>query len=206
VPRLAAVTRQVRGLLDGGRMAPTSGGRGLRLAVGPSPVPIVLAALGPAAIGLCGRLADGWSPFLFPVSALKDGIRLLEDGAVGRALPQVCPAVPAAVSSDPAQARALASWWVEFYLSSMGPLYSSRLRQLGFADAVEEVVAATGRTPEILLDELTLWGDAAAARKAVERLYAAGADMPIVTLPPNRSVEELDHILDALAPAVAPRA
>jgi alkanesulfonate monooxygenase SsuD/methylene tetrahydromethanopterin reductase-like flavin-dependent oxidoreductase (luciferase family) len=46
VPRLAAVARQVRGLLDGGRVAPASGGRGLRLAVGPSPVPILLAALG----------------------------------------------------------------------------------------------------------------------------------------------------------------
>ena len=28
--------------------------------------------------------------------------------------------------------------------------------------------------------------------------------MPVITLPPNRSVEELDYILDALAPAVAP--
>jgi alkanesulfonate monooxygenase SsuD/methylene tetrahydromethanopterin reductase-like flavin-dependent oxidoreductase (luciferase family) len=67
-------------------------------------------------------------------------------------------------------------------------------------------VTATSRTPEILLDELTLWGDAAAARAALERLYAAGADMPIITLPPNRNVQDLDHILDALAPAVAPRA
>jgi hypothetical protein len=95
---------------------------------------------------------------------------------------------------------------VEFYLTGMGPLYATRLRQLGFAAEVDEVVAATGHTPEILLNELTLWGDAAAAREGVERCYAAGADMPIVTLPPNRSVEELDHMLDALAPAIAPRA
>ena len=27
--------------------------------------------------------------------------------------------------------------------------------------------------------------------------------MPVITLPPNRSVEELDYILDALAPATA---
>jgi alkanesulfonate monooxygenase SsuD/methylene tetrahydromethanopterin reductase-like flavin-dependent oxidoreductase (luciferase family) len=206
VPRLAAVARQVRGLLAGGRVAPASGGRGLRLAVGPSPVPILLAALGPAAIRLCGEVADSWGPFLFPVSALKDGVRLLENGAVGRAVPQVCPFVPAAVSPDPARARALASWWVKFYLTGMGPLYATRLRQLGFAAAVDEVVAATGHTPEVLLNELTLWGDAAAARDGVERYYAAGADMPIVTLPPNRSVEELDQILDALAPAIAPRA
>jgi hypothetical protein len=34
-----------------------------------------------------------------------------------------------------------------------------------------------------------------------DRCYEAGADMPVVTLPPNRSVEELDPILDALPPA-----
>jgi len=204
VPRLAAMAREVRALLDGERVSPGNGSRGLRLAVGPSPVPIMLAALGPAAIRVCGEVADSWSPFLFPISALKDGVRVLEQGAAGRVLPQVCPCVPAAVSPDPARSKALASWWVEFYLTSMGPLYATRLRQLGFAAAVDEVVAGTGHMPEILLDELTLWGDAAAAREGLERCHAAGADMPILTLPPYRSVEELDHILDALAPAVAP--
>ena len=205
VAKLSAVTRQVRTLLDGGRVMPAGGGRGLRLAVGPSPVPITLAALGPAAIRLTGEVADNWGPFLFPVSALHDGISLLAEGAAERALPQVCPCVPAAISPDPDQARALASWWVEFYLKGMGPLYPTRLRQLGFADTVDEVVAGKGPTPEILLDELTLWGDAAAARKGLDRCYAAGADMPVVTLPPNRSVEELDYVLDALAPRARSR-
>lgn len=206
VTRLAAMTRQVRALLDGERVAPASGARGLRLAIGPSPVPITLAALGPAAIRICGELADGWGPFLFPVSALKDGVQLLEEGATGRTLPQVCPCVPAAVSTNTAKARALAAWWVHFYLTSMGPLYPTRLRQLGFAAAVDEVLAANGGgIPDVLLNELTLWGDAAAARQGLERWYAAGAHMPIVTLPPNQSIDELDHILDALSPAAAVR-
>jgi alkanesulfonate monooxygenase SsuD/methylene tetrahydromethanopterin reductase-like flavin-dependent oxidoreductase (luciferase family) len=204
VARLAAVTRQVRALLDGGRVTQAGGGRGLRLALGPSPVPIMLAALGPAAIRLTGEVADGWSPFLLPISALPDGIGLLTGGANGRPLPQVCPCVPAAVSPDPALARSLASWWVEFYLTNMGPLYATRLRQLGFGAAVDEVVVAKGHPPEILLDELTLWGDPAAARAGLQRCYAAGADMPVVVLPPNRSIEELDDILDAVAPANAP--
>jgi alkanesulfonate monooxygenase SsuD/methylene tetrahydromethanopterin reductase-like flavin-dependent oxidoreductase (luciferase family) len=198
VQRLAETTRAVRARLAGERVSPGNGSRGLRLAVGPSPVPITLAALGPAAIRVCGQVADGWSPFLFPVSALKDGIRVLEDGAVGRALPQVGPSIPAAVLPDPDEARALASWWVEFYLTKMGPLYATRLRELGFAAAVDEVAA--GRMPEVLLDELTLWGDGAAARKRLDGWYAAGAELPVVTLPPNRSIDELDHILDALAP------
>src|SRR6195952_542200 len=56
VKRLEAVTRQVRALLDGGRVMPANGSRGLKLAVGPSPVPIMLAALGPAAIRLTGEV------------------------------------------------------------------------------------------------------------------------------------------------------
>jgi alkanesulfonate monooxygenase SsuD/methylene tetrahydromethanopterin reductase-like flavin-dependent oxidoreductase (luciferase family) len=203
VLRLAAMARQVRELLDGKRLSPSNGSRGLRLAVGPSPVPITLAALGPAAIRACGEVANGWAPFLFPVSALSDGIRVLEHGAAGRPVPQVCPCIPAAVSPDLDQARALASWWVAFYLTKMGPLYATRMRQLGFTAAVDEVVAGTAQIPEVLLDEVTLWGDAATARHGLKRLYAAGADMPILTLPPNRGVEQLDHILDALAPAHA---
>ena len=201
VQRLAAMTRHVRALLDGERVSPGDGSRGLRLAVGPYPVPIMLAALGPAAIRVCGEVADGWSPFLFPVSALPDGVRLLAQAAAGRTLPQVCPCVPAAVSPDPDRARALASWWVEFYLTKMGPLYATRLRQLGFGAAVDQVVTTPGRPPRVLLDELTLWGDAAAAREGLKRYSAASADMPVITLPPNRSVEELDYILDALAPS-----
>ena len=89
---------------------------------------------------------------------------------------------------------------MRFYLTNMGPLYAGRLRQLGLAEAVDRVLAAPEHVPQNLLDELTLCGDAAAARRGLERWHAAGADMPIVTLPPKQSIDDLDHILDALAP------
>ncbi len=203
VARLESVTRQVRALLDGGRVTPVNGSRGLRLALGPSPIPIMLAALGPSAIRAAGTLADSWGPFLLPVSALPDGIRLLRAAATGRALPTVCPVIPAAVSPDPERARALAAWWINFYLTQMGPLYATRLRQLGFVTAVDEVVAGTGHIPDLLREELTLCGDAAAARTGIDRWYAAGGQMPTLTLPPNRSIEELDYMLEALAPVAA---
>src|SRR3954467_6392023 len=73
VQRLAEVTRQVRRFLAGERLrAPAPGGSPpLRLAVRPvTAVPIQLAALGPQAVRVCGELADGWSPFLLPLSGL----------------------------------------------------------------------------------------------------------------------------------------
>jgi hypothetical protein len=111
-----------------------------------------------------------------------------------------------AVSPDPIAARAVASWWVAFYLTSMGPLYLRTMRRLGFGAAVDDVLAAnpTHRTTEVpssaevLLDELTVWGDATTARVSLDRWYAEGAQLPVLALPPNRPVEELDHILESL--------
>ena len=209
------MTRQVRRLLDGERIVSSipDGSRPLRLGVRPtSDIPIHIAALGPLAVRLAGELGDGWYPFLLPVSALTDSVKLLAEGAArsgsGRPLPQVCPGVPAAISPDPVQARALASWWISFYLTSMGPLYACTLRNLGLGDAVDAVLEAnqsqgSAKVPaaaQVLIDELTIWGDAATARAGLDRWYAAGAQMPVVVLPPNRGLDELEHMLDVLRP------
>jgi alkanesulfonate monooxygenase SsuD/methylene tetrahydromethanopterin reductase-like flavin-dependent oxidoreductase (luciferase family) len=215
VERLGAVTRQVRRLLAGQRLEPTveRSTRPLKLAVIPeTAIPLYLAALGPSAVQLAGELADGWCPFLLPLSGLDAGIRLLEQGrargAPERTLPTIVPCIPTAVSADPSQALEVASWWVAFYLVSMGPLYRKTLHRLGHGQAVEEVLAAnpTPRTFEVpesargLLDELTLWGDTEHARATLHRWYAAGAQLPCLTLPPGRSVEELDHMLESMHP------
>ena len=218
VERLGAVTRQVRRLLDGERMVPSvpGGSRPLRLGVrAAAKISILLAALGPQAVRLCGEVGDGWYPFLLPLSGLQDGVRLLDEGAArgrpvgsGRPRPQICPGVPTAVSPDPVQARAVASWWVAFYLTSMGPLYGRTLQSLGFGAAVDAVLAANPSpgttevpgTAQVLIDELTVSGDADAARAGLDRWYAAGAEMPVIVLPPNRSLDELEHTLDVLRP------
>lgn len=213
--RLAETTRQVRRLLDGERLLTTVPGRSkpLRLAVRPSSdIPVQLAALGPEAVRVAGELADAWYPFLLPVSGLGEGIRLLEAGVArgrpGRPLPQIRPGLPVALSPDPAVARQLAWWWVSFYLTSMGPLYAQTLRAHGLGEAVDAVLDAGAATADAglperavpLLDELTVWGDATAARQLLDRWYAAGADMPVVVLPPGRALDELDHVLEALRP------
>jgi alkanesulfonate monooxygenase SsuD/methylene tetrahydromethanopterin reductase-like flavin-dependent oxidoreductase (luciferase family) len=75
--------------------------------------------------------------------------------------------------------------------------------------AVDEILAAnptrgTANVPQsaqVLLDELTIWGYPDRARASLDRWYAAGADMPVIVLPPNRSPDELELALKALSPA-----
>jgi alkanesulfonate monooxygenase SsuD/methylene tetrahydromethanopterin reductase-like flavin-dependent oxidoreductase (luciferase family) len=185
--------------------------RPLRLAVAPRPdIPLYLAALGPDAVRVTGELADGWFPFLLPRSGLPDGIERLGAGAAaaGRPRPLVSPGVPVALAENPATAHAVACWWVATYLTGMGPVYPRTLRRLGFDAAVDAVLAAnpTPRTTEIpkparvLLDELTVWGDAEVGREHLSRWFEAGAELPAVVLPPGRPVAELEYTLEALAP------
>jgi alkanesulfonate monooxygenase SsuD/methylene tetrahydromethanopterin reductase-like flavin-dependent oxidoreductase (luciferase family) len=213
VQRLDAVTRQVRRLLAGQRLQPSveRDNRPMKLAVSPETnIPIYLAALGPRAIRVAGELADGWIPFLLPLSGLDASLRLLEEGTARaesrRTPPIIAPCLPAAVSTDPTKALEMASWWVSFYLVSMGPLYRQTLVRLGHGRAVEEVLAANPtprtfqvpRSARVLLDELTVWGDHEQARATLDRWYAAGAQMPTLTLPPGRSIAELDQILESM--------
>ncbi len=217
VARLAGMTRQVRRLVAGERIQQSRPGEvgPLKLAVLPrSEVQIDLAALGPRSTRMAGELADRWVPFLLPVSGAGTSIGLLEEGATaaGRHRPIIAPSVPLAVCADPAQSLEIASWWVAFYLTSMGPLYRGTLQRLGHGAAVEEVLAAnpTPRTSEIppgargLLDELTVWGDPDAGRAALERWYSVGSEQPTLILPPGRDVETLDFMLESMRPLMRP--
>lgn len=216
VERLGRIIRQARRLLAGERLEPAlpGGSRPLKLGVVPSAeVRINVAALGPQAVRLCGELADGWYPFLLPQAGLKDGRQMLEEGAARneprRPLPRICPGIPVAMAPDPVNARDVASWWVTFYLLSMGTFYGRALRSAGLGTAVDAVLEAnpTGRGAEVpaeaqvLLDELTIWGDESRGQAALDSWRAAGADMPVLVLPPGRTVKELEYALDVLRPS-----
>ena len=215
VPRMRRTLQQVRALLRGERipLAVTTGARALKLNVPAVPdLPIYLAALGDASVRLAGELADGWSPFIYPRRCLAQGVALLQEGAARgghpERVPVVSPSVPAVVSEDPARAREGASWFVAFYLVSMGTLYRQSLTRQGFGKAVEAVLAAnapkfTGAVPaeaEELLEELTVFGTPSEARRRLARWQEAGAALPVLLLRPNLSVEELEYTLDALRP------
>jgi alkanesulfonate monooxygenase SsuD/methylene tetrahydromethanopterin reductase-like flavin-dependent oxidoreductase (luciferase family) len=212
VDQVRKVVTQVRELLAGNRVPLSSDrGRPLRLGISAEPVPIYLAGIAPASIRLSGEMADGWMPFFVPVSRTDDVLRVLEEGRARRPHDgrcRFCPAVGTAVAADEATARERAAWWVGFYLTSMGPIYPRTLEWLGFAAEVKAVQAANpGRPPfivppeaEVLLDEMVVYGTPEAARDRLARWYDLGAELPVLSIPPNLTPGEIDDTLRAVAP------
>lgn len=211
VARVRRVVTQVRALLRGERipLAVAANARPLRLGQGPVPeVPIYMAALAPASVRLAGEMADGWLPFLFPRSRIQDGLRLLREGAA-RSDPdrsiRICPTIPTAVADNGGDARERAVWFLAFYLASMGELYRGTLARLGYGAEVEAVLSANPpRTPPVLprnaeglLDQLTIFGKADAARGRLAAWYAAGATMPVLLLAPDLTHAQIERTLRA---------
>jgi alkanesulfonate monooxygenase SsuD/methylene tetrahydromethanopterin reductase-like flavin-dependent oxidoreductase (luciferase family) len=208
--RVRETLTAVRALLAGDRLPnPAPGARPLRLGVAPdSPVPILLAALAPGSIKLAGELADGWTPFLWARSRVEDGVALLREGelrAEETTPTRVSPGVPVALGPDEASARRLAAWWLETYLTRMGPLYPSMLAErFGMTAAVSTIIDAADpkREPELpavaedLARDVTLFGTYDEAGAVIAEWSAAGADDLNLVLPPGRPEEQLREVLD----------
>src|SRR4051794_37729663 len=199
--RLRHTLTAVRALLAGERLPdPARGARPLRLGVLPEePIPLVLAALSEGSIRLAGELADVWAPFLWARSRLDDGRELLDAGearAAGAAPTRVAVGVPVALAPDHDRARELAGWWLNTYVTRMGPLYPQLLAdRFGMRRAVS-AVADAGRSglpaaAEELAREVTLLGTFDEAGEAIAGWFPARAGSVPILLPPGRSAPEL---------------
>lgn len=205
---------QTRALLRGERHEIERDARALRLGIEAVPrVPIYVAALAPRALRLAGELADGWLPFLVPPEQLPAFVERLDEGRARRstdldATIHVAPAIPTIVSSDETATRAVMSALVTTYLLAMGEFYGPFLERIGFADEVRTIREANERpgdgvippAGERLMREQTIFGSSDAARARLDEWYAAGADQPLLTLPPGIPEELLRETIESLAP------
>lgn len=219
--RLRRTVTQVRALLRGERVplvdVPTA--RALKLAGAPAPdVRIILAGLADGTIRIAGELADGWMPFLYPLSRMADGRAVMEEGRKSGAEPgrplAVYPSVPTSVAPDEQAARAGAAWFVAFYLVNMGTLYRQLMIRSGFGKEVDAVLAAnspkfTGTVPpeaDRLLEELIVFGTPESARQRLAAWGKAGGDTTLLLLRPQMTDEERAFTLAAFRPMLESRA
>jgi alkanesulfonate monooxygenase SsuD/methylene tetrahydromethanopterin reductase-like flavin-dependent oxidoreductase (luciferase family) len=200
--RLAAQMAELRAMLAG------PFGEGLSLRVD-EPVPLWISALGPKAVALAGRLADGvllnWCTPARVAEARAQIRRAAEDAGRNPDDVTIAVYIRSSVGVDPAAALAALKRAFGEYAS-----YASYARQfagMGMAQDAEAAAALfrAGRPddiPDELVGGICLIGDTDAARERVAAYREAGADLPVVyaAMLPDDPVGSLRATLRALAP------
>ena len=94
-----------------------------------------------------------------------------------------------------------------FYLGAMGPHYRNFVGSFGFAKEVAAIYAAwsakdrdaaRAAVTDEMLDEMTVSGTPAECREQLERLRAAGADLPILFFPGDCTNAMVELAIDTL--------
>jgi len=181
----------------------------------PEPAPAVdVSGMGPKAVELAGRFADGWHALMLTRDGMAERLADLRRGADlgGRDPDDVrvmrtlgCLALP-----DGERARDLARQHLAFYVGGMGTFYRESLARQGYEDVAHEVAqrwgsgereAATAAVTDELLDELAAVGTAEQTRERLEGWEAVdGVDAVSVSFPRGASHEEMVATMEALAP------
>jgi alkanesulfonate monooxygenase SsuD/methylene tetrahydromethanopterin reductase-like flavin-dependent oxidoreductase (luciferase family) len=161
------------------------------LGIEPRPqLPIYIAALSPAMLRLAGEIADGVLLWLCTPRYIEEvvlpAVRAGRERA-GLTLEgfDVVPAVPSAMTDEPAAAHAAMRGELIPYFGL--PFYRAMIERSGFAGEIGAYDAAAGDLAAMqaaisdeFLAELTAIGDAAQVRAGIERYRAAGASTPCV--------------------------
>jgi len=203
---------------------PDSAGRAIRSRAEVAPIPIYIAALGPANLALTGELADGWignSFFTDSASAFFDPIAA---GAAktGRTLDDVDRVVAVSLEltdDDPAAIEAAGRRHADGYAFTFGAMgtasknfYNDAFARQGFADDVEAVrqlwatgdrAGAAARVPIDIGLGTNLVGPPHVIRQRLVDYERAGVTTLRINLnrPFDRLVSELEILLDLAADA-----
>jgi coenzyme F420-dependent oxidoreductase len=193
---------------------------GFRLRQGaPDPVPKVDAAgMGPKAVELAGRFADGWHALLLTKDGLGERFDDLYRGAemagkdpedVRTTLSLTCCAL-----EEGERARELVRQHVAFYIGGMGTYYRDNLARQGHEEVARTVYdewnggdreAALAAIDDSLLDSIAVGGTPEETRDLLDEFAAIrGIDSLSISFPRGAEVGDVLDTMDALAPDSAP--
>lgn len=155
--------------------------------VGPepeSPVPVVLAALGPRMLQLAAARTTGAHPYFVPVSHTVFAREFMgPDG-------YLAPEQAVVLETDPDRARALARGHMERYL--LLDNYRNNLLRLGWTDSDLD-----GGGSDEVVDAVVAWGSAAAIGETIAAHHEAGADhvsIQVITESAGVPLPELEEL------------
>ncbi|WP_226008168.1 TIGR04024 family LLM class F420-dependent oxidoreductase [Natrinema salinisoli] len=179
----------------------------------PAP-PIDTAGLGPKAVELAGRFADGWHA----VNYTRDGIaerledlrRGVELGDRDRDDLRVTLSVSCCALEDGERARELVAQHIAFYIGGMGTFYRDNLARQGYDELAHDIHDAwqrgerdyaTDRVRAELRDQMGAAGTPDEARTQLERFEAIdGVDAIYVSFPRGAEPDEIHETMIAMAP------
>lgn len=190
--------------------------RGFRLRQEPpDPAPAIdVTGMGPKAVELAGRFADGWHALLFTRDGFADRLADLRRGAdLGGRDPgdvRTTFVLPCCALADGERARDLVRQHVAFYVGGMGTFYRDALARQGYEDVAETVYdawqagdreRAVGAVGDDLLDALAAAGTPEQVRERVAAFEALdGLDAVAVSFPRAAGRDAIDRTLRAVAP------
>jgi len=189
---------------------------GFRLRCDPpaDPPDVDVAAMGPKAVELCGRFADGWHATVFTPEGLEDRMEDFRRGAdLGdRDVDEltVTLSTGGCALEDGERARRLAREHQAFYIGAMGTYYRDSLARQGYEETANEIAAkyasgdkegAMAAISDDLLDELGASGTPERARKELEKFEAIdGLDSLALGFSRGAEFDEIMQTLEAFAP------
>jgi probable F420-dependent oxidoreductase len=176
--------------------------RDFRLALEPSPTPVMLGALGPKMFALAGEIGDG---VILVFNAAERTQRLLADAAAGArnagrdpAQLDVVAKLFVAVDEDSAELKAMLRRLLVGYATV--PAYNALLRRQGFVVEAEAMADAWARgerrealaaVSDELLHKLYVFGSAPECAARLEAYAAAGVRTPLIA--PTTAATDVDE-------------
>jgi len=189
---------------------------GFRLRCDPpeNPPKIDVTGMGPKAVELAGRFADGWHALFLTREGFGERMGDLRRGAdLGDRDPsevRTTWALTCCALDDGERARRLVRGHIAFYVGAMGTYYRESLARQGYADAAEAITdrwqageraEAMDAISDELLDDVAVGGTPDRARAILTEFGALeGVDALAVSFPREASGGEIEATIDALAP------
>jgi coenzyme F420-dependent oxidoreductase len=190
--------------------------RGFRLRQdAPDPAPeIDVTGMGPKAVELAGRFADGWHALMLTREGFAERLADLRTGAeLGDRDPgdvRTTFVLPCCALPDGDAARNLARQHLAFYVGGMGDFYRNALARQGYEDQAHAVhdawqdgdhERAVGTVSDDLLDALAAAGTPEEVRARFEGFASMdGLDAVAVSFPRAADRDVIDATMQALAP------
>lgn len=180
----------------------------------PEPTPeIDVTGMGPKAVELAGRFADGWHALMFTRGGIQERLADLERGAElgGRDVEDVRTTfvLPCCALPDGDAARGLARQHLAFYVGGMGTFYRDALARQGYEDEAETIHNAwqagdhdegVAAVSDDLLDSLAAAGTPEEVRERFDQFASIdGVDAVAVSFPRAADREVIDATLDVVA-------